>query len=127
MLSRLRTLLMWLAMFAIPVQGFVAASSACEPAHQARTTHVAMAHHHDHAHPAAYDAVDHAAHAPADVGGATCAHCAACCTGVAVFPVAPAFASAAPSGAVFYDTAPAVIAFLTSGVERPPRLSASLI
>lgn len=57
------------------------------------------------------------------VGKMKCSVCASCCTAAALPSQAITFVGMAPATGVVPSAPQAVIAFLTSGPERPPRLS----
>ncbi|MDQ1815706.1 hypothetical protein RBA41_20630 [Massilia sp. CCM 9210] len=102
-MTSLRTLLVWLLLLAIPLQGFAAASSAlCEAA---RAPVVSM----DESH----------CHQPDSP--AKCSNCAFCCVGMAI---APAFAALADARALASEriayAAVHVTAHIPGGLERPP-------
>jgi hypothetical protein len=110
-MSRIRLILAWLVMAALPLQGFAAASMLfCGggPAARASQAHGHASHpgHGDHAHHAAAPSDsghDHAAHADAKAGddkqGHACAVCASCCQVVAVNSFEPSPQVTAPPGA----------------------------
>jgi hypothetical protein len=114
----LRTLIVWLALLAVPFQGFASAAMLpCAPqSHQGHpAAHTMM--HHDHA--SHHCGVDKQGHHDAKHG-----NCAACCAGVAIAPPLMALSSAG-TGATF------ATAFETGHVptvhldhpERPPRFA----
>jgi hypothetical protein len=97
-LTLFRSLILWLALLAVPFQGFAAAAMlpCAPPAH----AHGAAG----HGHPALHQHAAHDADADADAAaghghhaGAKCGTCAACCVGAAIAPPSlPAVASIAP-------------------------------
>jgi hypothetical protein len=122
--SRIRAVLMWVLLFALPFQGYAAATlPGCGPDHHRVSAHAmsaaapVAASAHVHLHDAAAD--DH----HADPMASKCSVCAACCVGAAL-PAAPLLFSAASSAA-----APTAwlsigkVGFLTGGPDRPPRPS----
>ncbi|WP_089398562.1 hypothetical protein [Noviherbaspirillum humi] len=134
----LKTLLLWLLMAALPLQGLAAVvKSACAPAehatmiaanadaghrHAAGTAH----HHHDgaeaSAHGAAHDTVKAAkAEAPAHKH-ASCSACATCCVG-ALAPPTPSLTTPDHAGSELVVLSPPAlaVAHLTAGQERPPK------
>jgi hypothetical protein len=133
-MSLLRTVLVWLAVLATPLQGFASATMLlCGPVHSQPAAR-AQAHdgHESHApHRAAATALDaHAwpgeAGADADAvagsgsGDAKCSLCAAC--NAAALPVVTVSVPVErPSGPVAVQLPPARAAFVTGGPERPPR------
>jgi hypothetical protein len=135
----LRIALMWLLAFAVPAQGFAAASMFnCGPGHHG--THAG----HDHGHaagkasePRHHDSVvalrahgDDGASAAAaktvavqakTLQNASCSACASCCTAAAL-PTAVVSVDDTPDHEFIAPLAPpSVAAFLTDGPERPPR------
>lgn len=140
MISRLRTAFVWLVLFALPLQGYAAATLLhCEPNHH-QTVGSALDESpgpHAHATPGDRDAAGLAggAAASADVGddGASlghldklskvkCSACAACCVG-AVLPTAaleftPVIGAVAPTTFVPASR----VGFYTDSPDRPPRL-----
>lgn len=139
MRSLWRVLLLCLMAVALPVQGFAAAGMQhCQPIHERTQTvtaphavHHGDAHAHPHdtasapqAHEAGAGAVDHApvaekSHAVAAV--AKCSACAACCVGLGLPASAlqlPKLPAVGPQPATIPMEA---AAFLTGGLDRPPR------
>jgi hypothetical protein len=139
----LRTAVMWLVAFALPLQGLAAATMiSCGPGHNGMvaakaapsvavhehaTHHAAAGAAHAEASPALADSGISAAGSTAEVGKLhqlakfKCSACAACCV-----------ATALPSSIVSFDppkhtpilvpaTAALIAPFLTGGLERPPR------
>ena len=132
-MSRLRLLLFWLLMLAVPLQGFAATSKLlCDSAHGAHgysSTHLhAQKHAHQHAQhvDAASQAAAHAddpslTAATTDGASHQCGLCAACCHAVAIaHQYQPVFASPAPQADI-----PEISARIPSrGLrlpEKPPR------
>ena len=146
-----RSALLWLLLFALPLQGFAAATMlTCGPNHhrvaeftrsaaaesQGHATHGDPHHDHDHA----MGAADAGAVTAADGGaagagaGASSAHhldklskfkcsaCASCCIGAALPAAALLFASFAPAAAPSFFVAVEPVGFFTDGPDRPPRI-----
>ena len=129
-----KTLLLWLLMAALPLQGFAAAMpSNCGSAHHGLA--VTEAHHHDgmteHSHDGAgthHSASDSAVKANHSPGAShehqhsSCSTCAACCVGASAppssFPMTPAYGS---SESFAISQAPLVAGFIPAGLERPPK------
>lgn len=131
----LKTLLLWILIAALPVQGLAAASNAsCGPAHHVSAAAAAVAdqhhgdasiHHHDggmHAagHVAAADTVE----APSAAGDhGYCSACAACCIGATGPPPALTLViSDRCSEAIAIFAPPAFAGHIPAGLERPPRI-----
>jgi cytochrome c553 len=92
-LSRVRHLLAWLVLAALPMQGFAAASMLfCGmPAQPAAQVHAPAPDHHDHAahghgHDVKADPSDGRQQAQADDQAHACGVCAACCHSAAIAP-----------------------------------------
>lgn len=138
----LRTLLLWLLIAALPIQGMAAAIQAtCASEHQGNAIMMmAPDHHHDmaahghdhddHQHVAqaddTSDASGHSSNEPDAHKHSTCSACASCCVG-AVAP--PSAAVQTPdydnSDSIFMSLAALAAGFIPSSLERPPkRLSA---
>lgn len=118
-----RTLLVWLMLLAIPLQGFAAASSAlCDAATAPLASHAAAGM--DARHCAGPDSntpdTDKAAGNTAD-SLAKCSSCAFCCVGTAIAPPCAAAADPRPpaSEPIAY-AAMHVTAHIPGGLERPP-------
>jgi len=139
----LRIALMWLLAFAVPAQGFAAASMFnCSPGHHGTAGKQAHAGHSGiHVHGAATPPHGHEGHSHAngpavssiDADGAaeasalgkvakgSCSACASCCTAAALpssglsFEATPVHAGVAPL------VPRSIAAFLTDGPDRPPR------
>ena len=139
----IKTLMLWLLLAALPLQGMAAATRmSCAPApHAAMAAQAHQAHqaaHAQHATPAADDHADHAGHA-AGAGhdrhaaaqdtapdqhhhASACSHCAACAFGAAAPPPAPATVHAGAGPDLPFPAAPRGTAgFIPPGLERPPR------
>jgi len=128
-----RSLLIWLVAFAVPLQGVAAASLRhCMPAHERMHAAGAHEHHphampsHDHVHPVAsssggdtHDAGSHKAQDTFKAG--KCSACAACCVALGLpadsvqIPVVPGDAFVAK---VRVTQPPS---FVPGGLDRPPR------
>lgn len=139
----LKTLLLWLLLAALPVQGMAAAAMAacaCGPHHGAAPAPFAAHHPHeasmaqpardmDHDYTAA-DPVTHKGHRGehgASVHGASvCGACANCCpAAVALSPAPISMPQRAATIALPAYPLPLVVSFIPSALERPPkRLSA---
>ncbi|WP_341887961.1 hypothetical protein [Variovorax sp. YR752] len=130
MRSVFRILLLWLMAVALPLQGFAATGAQhCAPMHE--RMQVMEAHdlgHGDHHHAAAVDvdvqaeALDHPMPDPAAKTGAfKCSACAACCVALGL-PVSAMELPGLPADGL-QPSAPeaGIVAFLTDGLERPPR------
>ena len=136
---RVRTVLLWLLLLALPMQGYAAATMVnCGSNHHrmaaaakfgGATSASAAAHHvhhgmqGSHVHDESAGSNKHDIHPSDPASKFKCSACAACCVGAAL-PIAPlVFATAAPSGAPpdFFSIGP--IGFLTDGPDRPPRTS----
>jgi hypothetical protein len=131
MRSLFRLLLLWLMVLALPVQGFAAAAGQhCATMHE-RMQLTGSPHHEaaDAAHPhagvdAAHAHAEAPAHDPADAtaqGGLTCSACAACCAAVGLPANAPGLPAPPHGGVQPQALESAATAFLTGGLERPPR------
>ena len=128
MKALLRTLLIWLLLAGVPLQGFAASTMLlCAPpaAPMAAVPAAVMDEHHDHA--AMVAAQQHASHGENDSPGhhgqdAKCAGAAFCCTGAPLatrMPMAPALPDAGSAPIPFETTAPAAVDL--AGIERPPK------
>jgi hypothetical protein len=127
MLSFFKTLLVWLCILSLPVQGLAAVTRlSCGPAHHQALVPASQAHEaHEHLAGHHMDGMDHdhgmhqAQHQGADK---KCSVCASCCAGlglVASFPQWPVALQASPAlVATFKSLLPS---FLPEGLERPPR------
>nr|WP_229509483.1 hypothetical protein [Massilia sp. CCM 8734] len=138
-----RTLLVWLMLLAIPLQGFAAASSAlCAAANAPLASHVAASMEEGHCAELDSAAPDSAApdsaapdsaapdsaapdsaapdSAAAD-SPAKCSNCAFCCVGMAIAPAFPAPGAAPPlASELIAYAAMHVTAHIPGGLERPP-------
>jgi len=122
----LRTVLTWLLLLALPVQGIAASSMlGCGLAqhHPAAASPDHAAHPHEHAATGADEADAGAPGVQADGGALTqCSACTACCSSAAIAAsplVSDVVAFAPPYGAV---PGKPHAGFSPSGLERPPRL-----
>lgn len=113
-----RTLLVWLMLLAIPLQGFAAASAAlCDAAKAPAASHVAGGM--DGGHCAEPESA--APDSPAPDSPAKCSSCAFCCVGMAIAPAFAALASPRPLASEPIDYAAMhVTAHIPGGLERPP-------
>jgi hypothetical protein len=119
---RIRTLLMWLLISALPVQGWAASMlSGCGPSHRLQMGHAAApadVHAHAHHHGATKD------HGTAkDLAKWTCSACASCCTAAALPATTLSLQTPVPVAFAAPSAAEAVDVFVTGGPERPPRRS----
>ncbi|MCC6195500.1 MAG: hypothetical protein IT518_13635 [Burkholderiales bacterium] len=130
-MTLLRRLLLLVLVFALPLQGAMAASRLCmgtahhgadaTSAAHASGAHAAGApHRHDGSDAASAPASDDPSPAT-DHASSTCKHCAACCLTVAVAPPPPAVAPGAAGFASFHPIAVPVPHNVADGLERPPR------
>lgn len=137
----LKTLLLWLLAFALPVQGFAAvAKLSCGPIHQhgaavtvshADHSHAgAMSPHvgHDHAHHAdmtvlavGTGADDSTGTADKPVNG-KCSACAACCVGVTILPTVSNWSPAVSDSSPAITPPPSIFSgYIPDGLKRPPK------
>ncbi|MDM5177293.1 hypothetical protein PO883_08810 [Massilia sp. DJPM01] len=107
-MTSFRTLLVWLLLLAIPLQGFAVASSAlCEAARTAVASQVAASMDEGHCHQ--------------PDSPAKCSNCAFCCVGMAIAPAFAALADArAPASEAIAYAAMHVTEHIPGGLERPP-------
>lgn len=141
----IKTLLLWLLMAALPLQGLAAVMKAsCGPAHHAGVPAAMLAegHHHDHAggdhhhhhdfaqHAAAGgahadntdDATDSASAASTINTSSYCSACAACCVGAVAPPSVTLWTPGdAAAETIFIAPASLVTGHIPAGLERPPR------
>ncbi|MCY0915254.1 hypothetical protein [Massilia antarctica] len=103
-----RTLLVWLLLLALPLQGFAAASSAlCEAARAPVASQVAAGMDEGHCHKPDRPA--------------KCSNCAFCCVGMAIAPAFAALADGrAPASEAIAYAAMHATAHIPGGLERPP-------
>jgi hypothetical protein len=116
--SLFRSLILWLALLAVPFQGFAAAAMLpCAPAAGAHAMQMTAGAHHGHA--ASDSGAGHGHHA-----GAKCGTCAACCIGAAMASApALAVASIAPQSVSIPFYAGHLPTVHPTLPERPPRPS----
>lgn len=134
---RIRTVLMWLLLLALPMQGYATATMvSCGPNHHRMAAAAqlvdavsasATAHHSHHgmqgphAHEASAVADEQDTRHLSPASKFKCSACATCCVGAAL-PITPlVFAAAAPSGAPSSVFSIGPIGFQTDGPDRPPR------
>lgn len=117
-LIRLRAALMWVLLFALPFQGYAAATMLnCGPApHRMAAAPSAAVDVHQHAASGDHQHQDH--HDKVS----KCSVCAACCVGAALPAAALVFAPAMPAGVPSSFFSIGAVGFLTDGPDRPPRL-----
>jgi hypothetical protein len=124
-MPRLRSLMLWLVVLAVPLQGLAAATMLnCAAVHGPSSVALDHAGHGDHDH----GSVAVAAHgeAAADAGTAhaadhKCSACAACHASAALPVAVPALPAVDTAQAHPVARASAAAPFLTGGLERPPR------
>jgi hypothetical protein len=146
MASFFRTVLIWLAVIAIPTQGIAAAAMLhCGPGHASQSTAAFQHGHADHAVVSAGEGDPHAGHhgmaaaakpaadGPASLPGGDladtvqkglfkCSACAAsCCIAIGLLPVIATVPAVDAESTLELVPAVPVRAFLTDGPERPPR------
>jgi hypothetical protein len=134
----LKTLMLWLLLAALPLQGIAAAmQTTCGPMEHGGLAEATMSVHlHEHG----GDALDAGDTVATDTGAAvksamshdtspddshdhaTCSACASCCVGAVAAPpaavVTPAYGSSLPSAVA---PVPLVTGFVPAGLERPPK------
>ena len=144
MVSRFRFAMMWLLLFALPLQGYAAATMLnCGPNHHRMMAvsiaepdvtheHAAAGQHHHKMGVAAGEhevaAVDHSGDAPPlphldKLGKFKCNACAVCCTGAAMPTAAFTFEPFSSAMAPEFFVPASHVGFVTDGPDRPPRLS----
>jgi hypothetical protein len=135
--------MMWLLLFALPLQGFAAATMLnCGPNHHRMweasigtqvdsSDHAALGHHQHPKDVADPDEMvasgDHAGggsslHHMSQLSKFKCTACAACCMGVAMPPSPLAFLSFPPASAPTPNVSAPHVDFVSNGLDRPPRL-----
>jgi hypothetical protein len=127
---RIKSLLVWLLLFALPLQGMAAAVQASCTSHHALMQAGAMPAHASHlaGHVAHHHDSTHSANASGDKlqDTGSCSSCASCCVGaIAIasqFDIAPV---AGPVSGVIAALPPLFAGFIPSRLERPPRVSFS--
>lgn len=128
-----KTVLLWLLIAALPLQGIAAAvKAACGPEHHETISSNIMSSHEampdeEHAHHTmvmndAGNPSDHGSKSQHQHKSAFCSSCAACCVGA----VAPPVSLKQPSPPTLSETAhvlasPWIAGFIPAGPERPPR------
>jgi hypothetical protein len=117
--SLLRTVIVWLALLALPFQGFAAAAalgcSHSAPAHAMEHNTAAMQHGH---------ACHHHDSTKAEQHDGKCSNCAACCAGAAIAP--PAVSIAGPAGESSHSLIADTLSVPSADPdhpERPPRFT----
>lgn len=128
---RIRLILAWLLLAALPLQGWAAATMLfCGPAQPGAVVAKAEAatpgasdHHHDAHHHAQAGHADHGDSAAPVVADAshTCGVCAACCHGVAIAQTQNVPAAAAPPSLHLAEPLVAVLAHPSPVPDKPPR------
>jgi hypothetical protein len=130
--SLFRSLILWLALLAVPFQGFAAAAMLpCAPAAGAHAMQMTAGAHHDHAAMLKHARQEQGGHAASDSGaghghhaGAKCGTCAACCIGAAMASAPDlAVASIAPQSVSIPFHAGHLPTVHPTLPERPPRPS----
>lgn len=134
-----KTLLLWLLIAALPLQGLAAAiQTSCGPAHhdasEISISVAANAHHHDGGVILNLDdalAADHSipdsstsdhSSTPHKHQTSICSACAACCVGAIAFTSGTLFTSTYTSSElVLVSPSPLVTGFIPTGLERPPK------
>jgi len=134
----LKTLLLWLLITALPLQGFAAVVQAsCGPAHHdgPAISTVSNQYHHDSEMALNHDAAathhsmselpatsDHLSASPKHQGSA-CSACAACCVGAVALISPPSIfiPTHTSSELVVISPSPLVTGFIPAGLERPPK------
>jgi hypothetical protein len=123
-----RTVVVWLLAFALPVQSMAAATMIhCGAPHP--RAHASLNATSDDAHSHSVDRAEHAHHSEADgADGAlplnastTCSVCASCCAGAALSASVPVIADAPPARDVIADGAPSPHEFVVGRSTPPPR------
>ncbi len=127
--KKFKTVLLWLLLFAIPLQGFATSSMLfCEISHHHEVTTMqvsALEHDHDgHQHELSATVSDHGHHNDGFQHDMTkCSACAACCVGAAIvsslgngFSLTPPESHPIPFSIVRFA------GHIPAGLERPPRL-----
>lgn len=111
----LNTLLVWLLLLTIPLQGFAAVSMALCDAPNAPVASAAM----PDAHAAMPGAEEE--HCASPSGQVKCSSCAFCCVGAAIVPDAPRLAGLKPAASERIAYRPMhITAHIAGGLERPP-------
>jgi len=111
----LKTLLVWLLLLTIPLQGFAAVSMALCDAPNAPVASAAM----PDAHVATPGVEEE--HCATPSGQVKCSSCAFCCVGAAIVADAPRFAGLKPAASERIAYRPMhITAYIAGGLERPP-------
>ncbi len=136
----LKTLLLWLLILALPMQGF-AVSIRCATAHHAMLSTVQSVDHHHHGgvanaghhhheavgntqldESAADYSVAAARSSASKYAGTSCSSCAACCLGAAALPSDLKWPSRHNSSELVIDSSsPLVTGYIPPSLERPPK------
>lgn len=123
-----RLLLIWLVAFALPVQGFAAATlKFCASAHGSQLRLLAAPEHERHGahHPAAMPSgagpEQDAASDPAPQGTLSCSACAACCAATALPPAPWTVPTIEPAVERMTARVAAYVSPVGMGLERPPK------
>lgn len=127
--KKLKTVLLWLLLFALPLQGFAASAMLfCETAHHhaTPTMQVSSVNEHDHGahqHELPVSASDHNHHSDSTHHDMTkCSACAACCVGAAIVSsLGNGFSSAQPNSHSIPFSTVHFAGHIPAGLERPPR------
>ena len=126
MTARMRWLMLWILLLALPVQGFAAATMVnCAGAHEQMahgTDHLYGAHAAHAAHAADSQHGEHADHQLGKLAKFKCSACASWCIGAALRPAPLAVLSPAPMLAPDAFVLASRIGFVTDGPDRPPRV-----
>ncbi len=125
--NRLRAVLLCLLAFALPVQGFAAATGLLCPAHWGAERGLAVAHQAMAPTSALADDCAHASPAQAkasadDATNKKCAACATCCAPLALPAALTTIEEMAADTPRYGGVLTPPLCFLTDGQERPPRL-----
>ena len=127
MTARMRWLMTWILLLALPVQGFAAANMVnCAAAHHQMAQGPQSDHRHHHSALAGAAGEQHGKHADHQIGKLAkfkCSACASCCIGAALQPAPLAALSPAPVMAPDAFVPASRIGFVTDGPDRPPRIA----
>ena len=116
----LNTLLVWLLLLTIPLQGFAAVSMALCSTPNAPNAPVASAAM-PNAHAAMPSMDGDEEHCATPAGKVKCSSCAFCCVGAAIVPDAPRLAGLKPAASERIAYRPMhITAHIAGGLERPP-------
>jgi len=129
--KKFKTALLWLLLFALPLQGFAASAMLfCKTSpHHEMTMQVSNQGEHDHAahqhsqHQLSATASDHSPQSGGLQHDMTkCSACAACCVGAAIVSsLGNSFSSAPPDSHSILFSAVRFAGHIPAGLERPPR------